>query len=154
MSGWAQRGRKQVGNASLPTSTAEDTHPRKEKPEASKEAATAWALLTAWFWCFSRDMAIVALPRLVVTLLHYSQPILISTTIAYVSPRVSSVGHDLAFSLNGYQIIVATVVIYVGRAVSRCILPLFGSYQPNPNSFLPASTNKELTALSSKHAAG
>lgn len=66
-------------------------------------------------------MTIVALPRLVVTLLRYSQPLLISTTIAYVTPKVSSFGNDLALDLTGYQIIVATVVIYVGSAVSRRI---------------------------------
>jgi ATP-binding cassette subfamily C (CFTR/MRP) protein 1 len=75
-------------------------------------------LLWALFRLFKGSLLLNAIPRLMVIVFRYSQPILINSTIRYVAePVTDSVGQEI----TGYYLILAAFVIYVGNGVS-CLL--------------------------------
>jgi len=72
-------------------------------------------LLWALFGLIKGSLVLNAIPRLMVTVFRYSQPILISSTIRYVTEPVTGI---IERDITGYHLILATFVICVGRPVS------------------------------------
>jgi ATP-binding cassette subfamily C (CFTR/MRP) protein 1 len=66
------------------------------------------------FGFFKGSLLLNAIPRLMVIIFRYSQPILINNTIRYVTEPATEIDE---WNVTGYQLILAALVIYVGSAV-------------------------------------
>jgi hypothetical protein len=85
---------------------------KSESKEASEGGGT---LLWALFRFFKGSLLLNAIPRLILITFRYSQPILINSTIRYVTGPVTEIEEQ---DVTGYNLIFAAFVIYVGSAVS------------------------------------
>jgi ATP-binding cassette subfamily C (CFTR/MRP) protein 1 len=72
-------------------------------------------LLWVLFRFFKGSLLLNAIPRLILIAFRYSQPILINSTIRYVTGPVTEIEEQ---DVTGYNLILAAFVIYVGTAVS------------------------------------
>ncbi|KAE9374390.1 putative multidrug resistance protein [Stipitochalara longipes BDJ] len=96
----------------------EDVWDKTTKPEPEEESEGAGVVLWALFRFFGSSLLLNAIPRLMVIAFRYSQPILINSTIRYVSEPVTE---GEKWEATGYQLIFAAFIIYVGSGVSFCI---------------------------------
>ena len=81
----------------------------------------AGLVLWALFRIFRKSLLLNAIPRLMGIVFRYSQPILINSTIRYISDPVTE--NDEA-KASGFQLILAAFIIYVGSGVSCLIAVL------------------------------
>ncbi|KAH8591587.1 P-loop containing nucleoside triphosphate hydrolase protein [Bisporella sp. PMI_857] len=88
------------------------------KPESTEGSKGGGALLWALFEFFKRSLFLNAIPRLMMIFFRYAQPILINSTIKYVTKPVTDIGGK---NITGLRLAFAAFVIYVGSAVSFCI---------------------------------
>ena len=85
------------------------------KPEPKEGSEGGGALLWALFGFFKGSLLLNAIPRLILIAFRYSQPILINSTIRYVTEPVTEIEEP---DVTGYHLILAAFIIYVGSAVS------------------------------------
>ncbi|KAI1810238.1 P-loop containing nucleoside triphosphate hydrolase protein [Poronia punctata] len=88
----------------------ETAKPEPENMEDGGGGALLWALLKF----FRLNLMLTAIPRLMMVLFTYSQPILIHSTVNYVT-------NETVGSTEGQYLIVAALVIYLGMGVSFCV---------------------------------
>jgi len=88
------------------------------KPEPREGSESGKALLWTLFGFFKGTLFLNAIPRLMVIAFRYSQPILISSTIKYVTQPVTEFEGQ---ETTGDRLILAAFIIYVGNGVSFCI---------------------------------
>ena len=93
--------------------------PNFEKAELNEidRSTGEYALLKATLWCFRWELASTILPRLCYIGFSYAQPFLISALISYIGTSFEDEGRN-----NGYGLIGATALAYLGIAVSALLL--------------------------------
>jgi ATP-binding cassette, subfamily C (CFTR/MRP), member 1 len=89
------------------------------RPEARKGSVGGGALLWALFKFFKGSLFLNAIPRFLVIAFRYSQPILINSTIRYVTEPTTEIEEK---DIAGYHLILAALVIYVGSGVSCLVI--------------------------------
>ncbi|RDW87858.1 hypothetical protein BP5796_03552 [Coleophoma crateriformis] len=89
-----------------------------EKTKPREQTEGGGALLWALFRFFKGSLLLNAIPRMVVIVFRYLQPILIIKTIGYVSEPVTEIENR---DVTGFQLVLATLLIYVGSGVFFCI---------------------------------
>ncbi|KAH8812816.1 putative multidrug resistance protein [Xylogone sp. PMI_703] len=88
------------------------------KLEPKEGSSDGGALLWAMFLFLKGSLFINTIPRLIMIVFRYSQPILINNTIRYVTePMNETEGRND----TGYHLVLAAFVIYVGLGVTFCI---------------------------------
>lgn len=89
--------------------------PSIAKPKPKEDSEGGGALLWALFRFLKVSLILNAIPRLMVIAFRYSQPILINSTIKYVTGPVTE---NKEQDVTGYRLIFTAFVIYVGSGVS------------------------------------
>ncbi|KAG9247609.1 putative multidrug resistance protein [Calycina marina] len=93
----------------------EDIWAQTARPEVSEGGKVLlWALLKS----FRGSLFLNAIPRFMIIAFKFAQPVLVNSTIQYVTQASKEAGEDDA---TGYYLILTTSVIYIGSAVSICI---------------------------------
>ncbi|KAK9772774.1 putative ABC transporter [Seiridium cardinale] len=90
------------------------------KPDSGSKANSAKALLAAWLKCFGRSMLVLVVPRCLLAVIRFAQPVLISRTIAYVSEPATEFGANPS-GLSGSQLILAALLVYTGHGLLSSI---------------------------------
>ncbi|KAK6065312.1 hypothetical protein SCUP515_11294 [Seiridium cupressi] len=90
------------------------------KPDSGGKANSAKALLTAWLRCFGPNMLVLVVPRCLLAVIRFAQPVLISRTIAYVSEPVTEFGANPS-GLSGTQLILVALLVYAGHELLSSI---------------------------------
>lgn len=99
------------------TESIADGFVAKPKPDEKSDAGGS-ALLWTLFKMFRGSLFFNAIPRLLLIVARYAQPFLISATIEYVTTPVTE---NSGSNWHGYQLILATLALYVSSAALYCI---------------------------------
>ncbi|KAI0520681.1 P-loop containing nucleoside triphosphate hydrolase protein [Xylaria bambusicola] len=91
----------------------EEIWEKTAKPDPSHGSSGGGTLLWALLRLFRGSLLLTAIPRLMMVIFTYSQPVFINKTITYVTEQGQP--------KEGHYLIIAALVIYLGMGVSFCV---------------------------------